>query len=183
MREVFATAQIRVEVATRENLTAAALGAANFTVLNDLDVGECSSANISTEQTQLFQNQNDVAATRRATEIIVYFVNSVTWTVNGVPGALNGCASFPAGLPGAAINSSIASRWTLGHEVCHVLGLGHISDVNEHTGCLATIPECCSTPDVTRLMTGCSTTNIVGTPTLSATEITTITGSGLVQPG
>src|SRR5215216_6084162 len=58
MREVFATAGIRVEVATREGLTPAILGA-NFTVLNDLDVGECSSAAISTEQNQLFQNQND----------------------------------------------------------------------------------------------------------------------------
>jgi hypothetical protein len=176
MREVFATAGIRVEVATREDLTPAVLGA-NFSVLNDLDVGECSSAGASTEQNQLFQNQNHVAASQRAHEIIVYFVRTVIKTV-GATGTLNGCASFPAGLPGAAV-ASVASRWTLGHEIGHVFGLGHIS--GEHTGCPTSMPRCCSTPDFTRLMTGCSTSNIVGTPTLSQAEIARITDSNLVS--
>jgi len=178
MREVYATAGIRVEIASRENLTAAVLGATNFTTLNDLDVGACKSSAISAEQTQLFQNQNNVPAGQRASEVVAYFVRTVTQTVptNGV---LNGCGAFPTGLPSVAI-AQACTRWTLAHEVGHVMGLNHIS--GEHTGCPAKNPLCCSTPDFTRLMTGCSTNNIVGVPTLSQTEIDTMTNSTLALP-
>jgi len=61
MREVYSTAGIRVVVASREDLTSAVLGNANFTTLNDLDVGQCQGAT-SNEQNQIFQNQNNVPA-------------------------------------------------------------------------------------------------------------------------
>lgn len=93
MREVYSTAGIRVEVVSRENLTPANLGNANFTTLNDLDVGQCQGAS-SNEQNQLLQNQNNVAANQRGNEVVVYFVRSVTRTGGG---GLNGCASFPNG--------------------------------------------------------------------------------------
>jgi Metallo-peptidase family M12B Reprolysin-like len=179
MREVYSTAGIGVEVVSRENLTPAVLGNANFTTLNDLDVRACERGAPSNEQNQLFQNQNNVAADQRGNEIVVYFVRSVTATAGPNPGALNGCASHPNGQPGAAVDQ-MASQWTLAHEVGHVLGLNHIA--GEHQGCPASMPQCCSTPDFTRLMTGCGTANIVSTPTIAQNEINTMTSSNLTRP-
>ena len=178
MREVYSTAGIGVEIVSRENLTPAVLGNANFTTLNTLDVGACQSGAPSTEQTQLFQNQNNVAADQRPNEIVVYFVQNVTATAGPNPGAKNGCASHPNGQPGAAV-AQIASQWTLAHEVGHVLGLEHIP--GEHVGCPDTRPACCKTADPTRLMTGCSTDNIIGTPTLAQNEIDTMMDNPLTQ--
>lgn len=174
MHEVYSSAGIGVVVASRENLTPAVLGNANFTTLNDLDVGQCQGAT-SSEQNQIFQNQNNVPAEQRNNEIVVYFVRQVTKT-GGV--TVNGCASFPNGRPGAVV-AQIASQWTLAHEVGHVLGLDHIE--GEHKGCPDSNPECCSTPDFTRLMTGCSTSKIVGTPTVDQAEIDTITSNNLTR--
>ena len=174
MREIYSAAGIRVEVVSREYLTPANLGNANFTTLNDLDVGECQGA-ASTEQNQLFQNQNNVDANQRGNELVIYFVGSVTKTSGDT---LNGCASFPMGQPGAVV-AQIASQWTLAHEVGHVFGLNHIS--GEHRGCPASNLECCSTPDRTRLMTGCSTSNITGTPTVDQNEINKMLSSNLTQ--
>jgi len=180
MREVYSTAGIGVEVVSRENLTPAVLGNANFVILDDLDVGACQGGSPSNEQTQLFQNQNNVPANQRPNEVVVYFVRSVTVTAGENRGAKNGCASFPNGQPGAAI-ALIASQWTLAHEVGHVLALGHVGAA-EHQGCPAATPECCSTPATTRLMTGCSTDLIVGTPTVTQGEINTMTSSNLTRP-
>jgi len=175
MREVYSTAGIGVVVASREDLTPAVLGNANFNTLNALDVGQCESGSPSNEQNQLFQNENGVPAGQRNNEIVVYFVQNVTLTGGG---QLNGCATFPNGQPGAVV-AQIGSPWTLAHEVGHVLGLDHVS--GEHEGCPTSDPECCSTPAVTRLMTGCSTNNIVGTPTVNQTEINTMTSNNLTH--
>ena len=135
-------------------------------------------AQLAPNRTQLFQNQNNVTAGQRANEVVAYFVRTVTQTVpkNGV---LNGCAAFPAGVPSVAIARG-CTQWTLAHEVGHAMGLDHIP--GEHTGCPKKNPLCCSTPDFTRLMTGCSTNNIVGVPTFDQTEINKMTGSALALP-
>lgn len=167
MREVYSTAGIRVEVVSRETLT--------LPLLNALDIGGCARGITTAEQNQLFQNENGVTPGRRANELVVFFVQSV---IRSTGGTLNGCASHPGGRPGAAI-AQTASQWTLAHEVGHVLGLEHIT--GEHQGCPSSNPDCCATADFTRLMTGCSTSNITGTPTVSRDEIETMTDSNLTR--
>ncbi|MFF7872171.1 hypothetical protein ACFZCT_37885, partial [Streptomyces qaidamensis] len=108
MREVYASAGIAVELASTENL--------NFPALNDLDVGQCVSGQVTAEQTQLFTNR----ANAGANDVVVYFVRST------VP-PFNGCAAHPAGRPGAVVAQG-ATQWTLGHEVGHVLNLRHVDD-------------------------------------------------------
>lgn len=154
MRVVYATADITVEVASTETLTGT-----DFDLLQDVDVTD-GCIGVTAEQIELFGNDNFVGAN----EIVIYFVRST------VP-ALNGCASFPAGKPGAIV-ARVASLWTLAHEVGHVLDLNHISGEKDGDGN-------CVTPDFTRLMTGCSTSNIVGTPTVSNDEIDTMQDSSL----
>jgi hypothetical protein len=138
MRQVYATCGISVTVASTETL--------NLPLLNDVDVGACNTAT-TTEQDQLFANRNNVGAN----ELTVYFVRST------VP-ALNGCAAFPAGQPGAVVVST-ASGWTLGHELGHVLGLGHVTPTD-------------------RLMMGGGTWNITNPPPdLIAAECSTMDAS------
>jgi VCBS repeat protein/FG-GAP repeat protein len=147
MQQVYEAIGIRVHRVSTENLTLAAL--------NDLDVGACSGA-VTAEQTQLFGNRNNAPNT----DVVVYFVRST------VP-PLNGCASFPAGRPGAVV-TQVASRWTLGHEVGHVLGLPH-----------------CDTPAArlfNRLMTGGGTANITNPPPdLIVQEVNTMKASRLTH--
>jgi hypothetical protein len=169
MRQVFSTANIRVVVGSRENL-----GGPAFAALLDVDVGACPpppvpQATLTAEQTQLFGNNNFVGAN----EIAVYFVRSV---LRNNTEALFGCAASPANQPSCVV-AQTASPWTLAHEVGHVLGLAHIP--GENTNCPAGNPNCCSTPDSTRLMTGCGTNLITGTPTLSQGEINTMNASTL----
>jgi hypothetical protein len=108
MRDVYAANGIAVQLASTENL--------DFPLLNDVDVGGCTSGTTTAEQNQLFANRNSVAGN----DVVVYFVRST------VP-PFNGCAAFPAGRPGAVVAQG-ATQWTMGHEVGHVLGLFHVND-------------------------------------------------------
>jgi hypothetical protein len=163
MREVYSTAGIRVVVVSREDFS----GPNIFTSLRDLDiVAGCPKGQTSTEQDQLFQNRNNVGEN----ELAIHFVRTI-------PG-FAGCAAHPDDQPGAAL-SQTASIWTLAHEVGHVLGLSHIS--GEHQGCPSSNPKCCSTPNRTRIMTGCSTGNLTGTPTFDQGEIDTMRNSNLTH--
>ena len=103
---------------------------------------------VTAEQTSLHANRNSAGPN----DVVVYFVRSTQ-------PPFNGCASHPAGRPGAAVASG-ASAWTMAHEVGHVLGLGHVNDNN-------------------RLMTGNGTNNITNPPPdLIASESATMLGSG-----
>lgn len=125
MRLTYATAQVGVKYASFEVL--------NLPALNDLDVGACTVGSATAEQTSLFAHRNSAGAN----DVVAYFVRSTQPPYNG-------CASHPAGEPGAAIASG-ASAWTLAHEIGHVLGLSHVNDNN-------------------RLMTGLGTDNITNPP-------------------
>ena len=151
MRRVYATADIRVVAASGQNLSSSV-----SSLLLDVDVGSCSGTTTS-EQEDLFDLDDFVG--NDDNEIVIYFVRST------VPGS-NGCATHPSGHPGAVIAES-ASLWTLAHEVGHVLDLNHISGEDDASGS-------CVTPDYTRLMTGCSTDNITGTPMLDDNEVETM---------
>ena len=110
MQQVYHAYGIQVIWASNETL--------NLPALNDLDVGACTMGNTTAEQNQLFANRNNVGAN----DVAVYFVRSTQ-------PAYNGCAAHPANRPSAAV-ASIASSWTLGHEVGHVLGLPHVNNNN-----------------------------------------------------
>src|SRR5215831_7063026 len=140
MRQVYEAVGIRVQQVSTETL--------NLPALNDVDVGTCSGAPTA-EQIQLFGNRSNAWGT----DVVVYFVRST------VP-VFNGCATFPAGRPGAVV-AQIASQWTMGHEIGHVLGLVHVNDNN-------------------RLMTGNGTANITNPPPdLISTEVNTMRASTL----
>jgi len=141
MRQVYEAVGARVHWVSTETL--------NLPALNDVDVGTCNMGSVTAEQTQLFGNRNNVWGS----DVVVYFVRST------VP-VYNGCAAFPAGQPGAVV-AQIATVWTMGHEVGHVLGLAHVNDNN-------------------RLMTGNGTANITNPPPdLVPQEVITIRASAL----
>jgi hypothetical protein len=157
MRTVYNTADVGVRVGSREDLSGPA-----FVALADVDVGSCESANLTTEQTQLFANRNNADAD----DVVIYFVR----TTNPV---FNGCAAHPANQPGAVIAGSVASQWTLAHEVGHVLQLQHVDDPPP--------PDPSAPPaKLDSLMTGRGTGKITNPPPdLSSTEVTTMRSTPL----
>lgn len=156
MREVYGPAGFRVEVASVERLRAPALV--------DLDLHcpgsgtavccpfPCASGTLNAEVVQLFANRRQV----RPNDVVVYFVRSTS-------PALNGCCAHPPGRPGVVV-TSIASRFTMAHEIGHILGLPHVASTD-------------------RLMTGAGTNNITHPPPdLVPSEIQTMTASPLTVP-
>lgn len=140
MREVYATCSIDVSWASEEFL--------NLPTLNVVDVGTCSGSTTA-EQNDLFDNRNSAGAN----DIVIYFVEATN-------PPLNGCASHPAGQPGAVVVRT-ASNWTFAHEQGHVLGLSHVNNND-------------------RLMTGNGTFNITNPPPdLVAAECTTMQASAI----
>jgi hypothetical protein len=146
MQQTYSQIGILVEVGSRENLSRPSLA--------NIQAGTA-------EQGELFANRDSVGVN----DVAAYMVESALSSDGDV---VNGFA--PLGQPSAVI-SSIASRWTLAHEVGHSLNLNHIS--GEDTNCPVPGPtHCCNTPDFTRLMTGCGTRGIINPPPdLSADEV------------
>ncbi len=147
MEDVYAAHGFKAEVMSREEM--------DLPDLKILDVGSCSESGALTgEQVQLFQNREGVGTK----DIVAYFVEQT------IP-PLNGCARHPSGSPGVVV-ARMSSRWTLAHEIGHVLGLDHVGDPNDHHS----------------LMTGSGTLNIGSTPpALSPGEIVIIRQSEFVS--
>jgi hypothetical protein len=147
MREVYSSAGIRVDHVSTETFDLAANPA--LQLLNTVDVGRCVRGETTQEQRDLFANRNNVSTN----DVTVYFVLATNPPTNG-------CAAHPDGRPGAVVTRG-ATRWTLAHEVGHVLGLTHVDDNN-------------------RLMTGNGTSNITNPPPdIIGTEATTMDNSVL----
>ena len=143
MRQVYDTAGIRVDHISTESL--------DLPDLLDLDIGACDGATTD-EQNDLFSHRGNAGSN----EIVVYFVRST------VPPA-NGCACHPPGRPGAVVVAD-APKWTLAHEVGHVLGLDHVVNNN-------------------RLMTEFGTAAILNPPPdLAQVEIDKMLSSPLTSP-
>jgi hypothetical protein len=108
MREVYSSCGVDVEWVSEETL--------NLPHLTVVEAGTCKASSITGEQVELFGNRNFAGVD----DVVVYFVQST------IP-PFNGCAAHPEGKPGAII-AAIATEWTLGHEVGHVLGLRHVAN-------------------------------------------------------
>ncbi|MGR9108001.1 MAG: peptidoglycan-binding protein [Gammaproteobacteria bacterium] len=156
MQQVYGPIGFLVEVASRENLKLPDLEELDLFCPGSVTQICCpfptATNNLNPEHVALFQHRKHVGVN----EVAVYFVRTT------VPG-LNGCAAHPPGRPGVVVTAS-ASRWTLGHEVGHVLGLQHVNNSD-------------------RLMTGGGTNNITNPPPdLVAPEIQKMTQSMLTIP-
>ncbi|MGU3543372.1 hypothetical protein [Methylobacterium sp. A52T] len=136
---MYATIGVAVQLVSTETL--------NIPSLQVVNVGRCAGSGFTQDQERLFQNRNSVSKN----EVVAYLVRQT------IP-PLNGCATHPPGQP-AIIFVRNSSKWTLGHEVGHVLGLGHV-------------------PSTDRLMTGGGTWNITNEPPdLTAQEGEVMRGS------
>ena len=143
MRTVYASVGIRLDLGSTETL--------NLPALMDIETGDCVGGQTTQEQRDLFDHRNNVGAN----DVAAYLVRTVTSNGN----ALNGCAAHD-GRPSCVVARG-ATRWTLGHETGHDLGLNHVNDNN-------------------RLMTGNGTANITNPPPdLIESERQTMEGSAL----
>jgi hypothetical protein len=71
------------------------------------------------DQMSLFALRGEVPAD----ELVVYVVRTL------VP-AQAGCAVHPTERPGAVVSATLATEWTLAHQIGHVLGLAHVEGSN-----------------------------------------------------
>ena len=144
MRQVYEAAGFRVERITSETL--------DLPHLIDLEIGACVRGVITDEQRELFSHRNNV----NDNDVSVYFVRSTNPPSNG-------CAAHRDGAPSAVV-SQLASRWTLAHEVGHVLKLNHTNNND-------------------RLMTSNGTFNITNPPPdLNSPEVIRMRSSSLIHP-
>jgi hypothetical protein len=154
LEQLFSPFEIRAFRGTTEDLS----GNTALAHLVSLDVGNCLLGQPTAEHNDLFANRNNAGAS----DLVIYLVQ----TLQGGTGNFVGCATHPAGQPGAAIVQT-GANWLLAHEVGHVLGLGHVS----------TTP---STNSDFLMWPNIGWTNVP--PDVSASEVSTMLASGWTRP-
>ena len=144
-KTVFEMKNITINIASIEQL--------NLPLLQDVEVGNCRTGEPTQEMNDLFNHRNNIVEN----EVVVYIVRTT------VP-PFNGCSAFPSGKPGCVITRN-CGKWTLPHELGHVLSLRH------------TFAD-------TRLMYGFGTDNIISNPPeLIDTEVGQMQATGLILGG
>lgn len=142
-REVYGAAGVTLDIRSFEALA--------LPELARLVVGRCDARRLTEAQRSLFLHRSGA----RPTDVVAYFVDST------VPPS-DGCAAHPPVAPGLVVVKG-ACRWTLAHELGHVLGLAH-------------------TDNSESLMTGGGTAHIsCPVPRLSELELYVIGRSRFVQ--
>lgn len=143
MKQVYSASGIQLEIGSTERISRPDL--------MDVDVGECVFGQTTDEQRELFKIRGKASSS----EVVAYCCRSTN-------PPFNGCAAHPTGIP-ACVISAHASKWSLGHEIGHVLSLRHVSDSD-------------------RLMFGGGTDNVTNPPPDFVTsEVTQMRNSGLIK--
>ena len=156
IQSLFTRSRIEVRRGTTQDLS----GDTSLSHLLALDVGACLLGQPTDEHDELFANRDDAGTN----DLVIYIVQ----TLVGGTGNFVGCATHPAGLPGAAIvQVGNAARWLLAHEVGHVLELRHVARTP------TTNSDFLMWPNI-------QWTNVP--PDVTAAEATTMAGSDLTRP-
>jgi hypothetical protein len=147
-RSVFAQAGVTIDVASEDEILD--LSQADQIKFTAVKVARsCSGTSVTSEQRDLFA----LASGLDARDIAVFMVDSTDRAVDG-------CAQHPSSRPGALV-TRFCSKWTLAHELGHLLGLPHVPG-----------PK-------TRLMFNAGA--VAGLPVLVESEIATILRSRLLR--
>jgi hypothetical protein len=109
----------------------------------DFDVGRCRRGETTGDQNRLFRSRSNA----QDSDVVMYLVRTT------LP-PFNGCAAHQVGRPGAIVVQD-ATRWTMAHELGHVLGLPHVTSNRN-------------------LMTDRGTVTLTGKPVLTTAQRTTI---------
>lgn len=113
-QSVFSPAGVKVDVRSEKLLNLSLADQIKFAPVKVFN--SCQGTAASTEQKDLFA----LATNIDARDVVVFLVHSTDK-------ALDGCAQHPAGRPGATV-AALCGKWTLAHELGHLLCLAHVNE-------------------------------------------------------